>query len=146
MSEESTFVRKDFYIDPPGKDAKPAEWVKWLEADTKKASAAKAAHTKTLKHAPVPTWLGNEEAWQAGGSTDVSTGDGVHRQGNMVGFTGDAEEGTCQAERVDPMPLPDAMVDIKAALQEIALRTNQRGGSRKGKSARRHKNKKKGKK
>lgn len=145
--EDNTFVRKDFYIQPPGPDAKPAEWAAWIEADDKKAAVHKAQHTKSLEHAPVPTWLGNAEGWQAGGLGDRVV-NGAHTQGDLVGFTGDAEEGTCQAERVCPRPLPDDLIDIKARLADIALHTHSRGGTRmaKGKApskaARRHKNKK----
>ncbi len=140
MAENSTFVRKDFYIDPPGKDATPEDWQNWQKADDKKAATAKAQHTKSLKHAPVPTWLGNDEVWQSGG-TLVSPGDGVHRQVNMVGFTGDPADGTVKAERVDPRPSPEDLIDIKAALTHFAVRVNKRSGNRKGKAARHRANK-----
>jgi hypothetical protein len=144
MEDNGTFIRKDFYIEPPKKDAPVEEWNNWLEADKRKAAAAKAQHTKSLEQAEIPTWMGNSEVWQSGGATDRVV-NGVHTQGDMVGFTGDPEEGTCQTERVCPMPSPEALIDIKAALTDIAAKTNKRGGKRAGKSARRRKNKKKGK-
>ncbi len=119
---DSTFVRKDFYIQPPGKGASVEEWNDWLARDSRKASAAKAQHTKAQVHAPVPTWLEGEST--------VSKRNGVHSQGLLVGFTGDAEQGTCQVERVCPKPLPDELIDIKARLSDIAMHTNMRGGTR----------------
>ena len=126
---EGAFIRKDFYIDPPKKGAKPAEWVKWLEADAKKAAVAKAQHTKAQDHAEIPTWLGNAESWQGGGASDRIV-NGVHTQSDLVGFTGDPEAGDVQVERVCPRPLPDDLIDIKARLQDIALHTHSRGGTR----------------
>ena len=139
--EDNAFIRKDFYIDPPGKGATEKEWNDWLDRDARKASAAKAQHTKAQKHCQMPTWMGNTESWQSGGQVDSIGPGGVHTQGNLVGFTGDPEQGTCQVERVCPRPSPEAMVDIKAALTQYAETTNVRSGTRKGKSARRRKNK-----
>jgi hypothetical protein len=138
---DNTFVPKPFYIEPPAKDATVEEWNAWLERDKRKAAAAKAAHTRSLEQAEVPTWLGNSEVWQSGGMTDRVVG-GVHTQDELVGFTGDVEEGTCTPEAVCPMPGPEALVDIKAAFLDVASRDHKRAGSRKGKSARRRKNKK----
>jgi hypothetical protein len=139
--EDNTFIRKDFYIQPPDKGASKEEWNDWLERDARKASAAKAQHTKAQQHTQLPTWLGNSESWQSGGTIDAIGPGGVHTQGTLVGFTGDPEQGTCQVERVCPRPSPEAMVDIKASLTHFAERVNLRGNdSRKGKSARRRKN------
>lgn len=125
---ETTFVRKDFYIQPPAKDAPPEEWAEWLKKDTRKAAAHKAAYTKSLEHADIP------EEFQA--STMRKVG-GVWRQSTAIGFVGDVEDDTCSAE-----PMVEAGQDRKVILSDMETTRNKRGGTRKGKSARRHKNKK----
>jgi hypothetical protein len=140
MEDTNSFVRKDFYIDPPAKNASPEEWAAWLEADKRKAAAAKAAYTKSFEQTTeAPEWLA--------GNQDMFTvkRDGKHTQGTIVGFSGSAEEGTLQVERVCPKPMPDALMDLKTKVLDLELTRNKRGGSRSGKSARRRKNKRKNK-
>lgn len=81
---DSTFVRKDFYIDPPAKDATSDEWQKWLKKDNAKAAAAKRAHTKSLAHADLPDF--------AQGQT-MRKINGVWKATTAIGFVGDAETG-----------------------------------------------------
>jgi hypothetical protein len=130
---DSTFVRKDFYIEPPKEDASPKEWAEWLKKDNRKAAAHKAAHTRTLEHAEAP------EGMQAVGMRKVG---GVWRQAVAVGFSGDAEsENGCTVE-----PIVESTQEQAAILHRMEQNRNVRGGKREGKSARRHKNKKRRKK
>lgn len=126
---DATFVRQDFYIEPPAQDASPEEWAEWARKDDRKAAAAKAQYTKSFQQQEVPTWLAGESV--------VIKQNGVHKQTSLVGFTGDAEEGTCQAEAAGP-----AKQEHHIALVSMEAERNKRGGIRKGKSARRRKNKK----
>ena len=138
MEDTNCFVRKDFYIDPPAKNASPEEWQAWLQADKRKAAAAKAQYTKSFEQVTeAPEWLA--------GNADMVTvkRDGVHTQGTIVGFTGSAEEGTLQVERVCPKPLPDSLIELKSKVLDLELTRHKRGGNRNGKSARRRKNKRK---
>lgn len=129
---DSTFVRQDFYIDPPSADADPKEWAEWLKRDNRKAAAAKAAHTKSLEYADTP------EEFQSGSMRKVG---GVWRQSVAVGFNGSAEEGTCTVE-----PVMEATQEKATILSAMEENRNKRGGSKSGKSARRHKNRKRRKK
>jgi len=126
---DSTFIRKDFYIQPPDKDASPEEWAKWLKKDNRKAAAHKAAHTRTLEHADLP------EAIQSVGMRKIG---GVWRQAVAVGFSGDAEsENGCTVE-----PIVESTQEQAAIVKRMEEHRNKRGGTRTGKSSRRHKNKK----
>jgi len=124
---DSTFVRKDFYIQPPEKDATPEEWAKWLKKDNRKAAAHKAAHTRSLVHEEVP------EEYQAGTTRKIN---GVWKQVPAVGFSGDGEE------NVQVQPIVEDTQEQVAILKRMEQYRNIRGGTRKGKSARRHANKK----
>ena len=86
--QESSFVRKDFYLEPPGKGASPEVWKAWLEADRQAAIQAKRAHTKSLAHADIP------EAFQAKVLSKVG---GVYRQSAMVGLVGDGDSTRIEA-------------------------------------------------
>lgn len=126
---DSTFVRKDFYIDPPAENADPKEWEEWLKKDQRKASAAKAAYTKSLEHSETP------EEFQSSSMRKVG---GVWKQSIAVGFSGDAEsENGCTVE-----PIVDSKQEQLAILARMEQNRNKRGGKKKGKSARRHKNRK----
>ena len=83
-----SFVRKDFYLDPPQKGAPVEEWNAWLEADKQAAAQAKRAHTKSLKHEEVPEFLQPKVLSKVGG---------VYRQSAMVGFIGDGETSRVEA-------------------------------------------------
>jgi hypothetical protein len=85
---DSSFVRKDFYLEPPQKGAPVAEWNKWLEADRQAAAQAKRAHTKTLKHAEVPEFLQPKV---------MAKVNGVYRQSAMVGFVTDGDTSKVEA-------------------------------------------------
>lgn len=87
--QEVNFVRKAFYLEPPAKGATVEVWEAWMQADKDMARADKARHTRSLKHAEVP------ETGQAKSVTKIG---GVYRQSALVGFVGDAEQGTAQVE------------------------------------------------
>lgn len=125
---DSTFVRQDFYIQPPEKDAPAKEWAEWMRKDSRKAAAHKAAYTRSLDHAETP------EEFQSGSMRKVG---GVWRQAVAIGFVGDVEEGTCTVE-----PIVESTQEQSAILARMEQSRNKRGGSKKGKSARRHKNRK----
>jgi hypothetical protein len=129
METVSCFVRKDFYIQPPAKDASPDVWAKWLKADARKAAAAKAAHTRSLAHSDAGDDLQETAMRKVGG---------VWKQCLSLGFVGDAESETLSAE-----PTVEAKQDNLISLARMELTRNKRGTKSKGKNARRKANKKK---
>jgi hypothetical protein len=84
---DGSFVRAEFYVQPPQAGSSPEAWEKWLAEDRKKAIAAKRAHTMSLKQEEIPEFLQPKMVSKVGG---------VYRQSNMVGFVG--EEGSAQVE------------------------------------------------
>lgn len=84
---DGSFVRAEFYHEPPTSGSSPEVWASWLEADDKAASAAKRKHTMSLKREEIPEFLQPKVVAKVGG---------VYRQSAMVGFVG--EEGESQAE------------------------------------------------
>ena len=81
---DNTFVRKDFYIQPPTKDAKPEEWTTWLAKDKAEAIKAKRAFTRTLAHAELPDFAQGQSMRKI---------NGVWKSTTAIGFVGDAETG-----------------------------------------------------
>jgi len=78
----SSFVRQDFYIPPPDKNAPKEEWERWLKADKQAAANAKRAHTMSLKAEPE-----NAKMWHHGSGMPMRGPDGVHRQSEgFIGF------------------------------------------------------------
>ena len=92
------WIRKDFYIAPPTKDATPAEWEQWLIADKKKAISEKRAFTRRQAHETPPESMN--------GST-MRRVNGVWRATTNIGFTGDAESG-----RLEPIIQPSQERDL----------------------------------
>lgn len=88
---DTTFVRKDFYIDPPKADAKPEEWTEWLKRDNAKAIAAKRAFTKAQSREDMP------EAFQG---TSIRKVGGVWKQSTSIGVVGGGEEGQGHLEPI----------------------------------------------
>lgn len=86
--QETSFVRKDFYLEPPGKGASPEAWQAWLEADRQAAIQAKRAHTKGLKHGEIPESLQPKV---------LSKINGVYRQSAMVGLVGEGDSTRIEA-------------------------------------------------
>lgn len=125
----SSFVRKDFYINPPDDNATEQEWREWMRRDDAKARADKARHTKSLEQQDIPDHL------VPCGTVKIG---GVHRQMLAVGMSGNAEDNDMSFELIDHTK--DTEVSAMAAQMEH--NRNKRGGRRTGKSARRRKNRK----
>jgi len=89
---DGSWVRKDFYIQPPTKDAPAKEWEEWIEADKLAAAADKRKHTMGLKHADTPENMRPKAMSKIGG---------VWRQSPMVGLVGSVEDGSFGFEAVD---------------------------------------------
>jgi len=101
---DNTFVRKDFYINPPAKDASPEEWQKWLKKDKHAAIQARKAFNKTLAQAELPDFAQG---------TSMRKVNGVWKQSTAIGFVGDAETGGS----LEPMVEENQMRDyIRARL------------------------------
>jgi hypothetical protein len=79
---DNTFVRKDFYVEPPAKDAPVEEWNNWLKKDNAKARAAKATFTKSQTQAELPEFAQGVSVRKVGG---------VYRQSTAIGFVGEGE-------------------------------------------------------
>lgn len=126
--EDQGFVRQDFYIQPPQKNASAKEWEAWIKADNRKAAVAKAQYTKSLDHHEMP------EEFAASTIRKVN---GVWQQSTAIGFTGDAEEGTCQVEAMVEADQPRTFI-----LADMERERNYRGKKSPSKSKRRRRNKK----
>lgn len=116
--KDNTFVRQDFYIEPPS-NASEKEWKAWLKADNKQAAVDKALHTKSLDHGNI----GDLPHFSSG----VIKSNGVHRQASFaVGFAGDFESGNGE------------ITPIQKATQELSKRArgNRSNSKRKSKKSR----------
>ncbi len=119
---ESTFVRKDFYIEPPEKDASEEDWKTWLKADDKKSAIEKRKHTLSLEATEIP------ESFQ---ETAMRKVNGVYRQVPSVGLVGSVDDGGgCRAEPAEEAK--QAKVIIMAD-----WKPNLRGSKSSGRNARR---------
>ena len=124
--QDTTFIRKDFYVDPPTAGASKKDWDAWIKRDNRKAAAHKAQVTKAQKHCDIP---------QEFQSTSMSKVNGVWTQSMAIGFTGSGEDNTLAGEVV-----VEAQQEHHIALVGMEHNRHKRGGSRAGKSARRRKN------
>lgn len=48
------FQEKDFYTEPPARDADPQQWVDWMETEKHQRAAHKRSYTMSFDHAEVP--------------------------------------------------------------------------------------------
>lgn len=126
--EDMGFIRQDFYIEPPKAGASTQEWNEWIKRDNRKAAAAKAQHTKSLDFHDRPEEFAESTTRKVNGRWVQTT---------AIGFVGDAEEGTCEAEAI-----VDAKQEHHLSLVRMEATRHTRGNKSKGKSARRRKNKK----
>ena len=127
---DNTFIRKDFYIQPPAKDATPAEWAEWMKRDDRKAAAHKAQVTKSLEHADTPDDLQESNMRKVGG---------VWKQVLAIGISGGDEDNGYTAE-----PMVQDQQETHIALVNMEQHRNKRGGNnRKGRNARKRANRKK---
>ena len=104
------------------------EWFAWIKADDAKARAAKAAYTRSLEHTEAPEHL------QPIAMAKVA---GVWRQVLPLGLSGDADEGTLQAE-----PITGPTQELELTLKRMDLDRNKRS-RRGGRKRRGHKQRKK---
>jgi len=118
---ETSFVRKEYYVEPPIKGSAPEVWQAWLEADKQAASAAKRAFTKSQKHAELPEHLQARVVSKVGG---------VYRQSAMVGFVGDGETSRIEAA-VDADQDKRTVMSPWAQVGGRGKSTSQRAGSSK---------------
>jgi hypothetical protein len=81
---DNTFVRKDFYVEPPKKDASVEEWNSWLKKDKTAAAAAKRAFTKSQVQGDLP---------DSAQPTAMRKINGVWKATTAIGFVGDVESG-----------------------------------------------------
>lgn len=121
MDEGNTFVGKDFYIQPPDKNASPEEWHEWLRKDSLKRRGAKAAFTRKQKAQACDDPRLNRVGL-------VKLG-GVWRQSGML-FSGSAEDGTLEREvAIDAHQEVEVMV-----ARQLKNQTHARGGTRKNRN------------
>lgn len=125
--EDMGFIRQDFYIQPPEKDASPEVWNEWLKRDNRKAAAAKAAHTKSLDFHDRPEEFAESTTRKV---------DGRWVQTTAIGFTGDSENGTCEAEAMVEADQPKVFI-----LADMERTRHTRGSKSASKSKRRRQNK-----
>jgi len=114
MSE--TFVRKDFYVSPPAKNATVGEWNEWMREDDAKARAHKAQCTKSQRHVDLPKNMQERTMRKVGGRW---------RQTTAIGIVGD--ERSCTLE-----PMVEANQEaevIRARLEKEGGRRRKKGGS-----------------
>jgi hypothetical protein len=127
MIVDSSFVGKDFYVNPPETN-NPEDWDAWLKADASKARQAKAAYTRSQKHSDRPAQYQERTLRKVNGKWS---------QGTLTSFQGSAEDNTLALEAG-----MEADQEHHLALVNMELTRHKRGGSRKGKSARRRANRK----
>lgn len=120
------FIEKEFYIEPPSSDATPEVWEKWMVAEKRKRAAHKRAYTMAQDHQEVPEHMRE--------STQRKV-NGVWKQTVCLGISG--EEGDYTFE-----PSEDAKQEGNVVCLDMERKRNKRGGSKKGKSARRRANRK----
>ena len=128
----ASFEDRSFFVDPPANDASIEEWEKWMEKDKTARTAAKAAHTRAINT------LAEESEENIDFSPDMPQEvarkvGGVYKQGQVVGFAGDSEEGTCTVE-----PAQDAQ-QTKLAIMSSWAEETKRGSKSKSRVSRKRK-------
>lgn len=118
---DSTFVRKDFYLAPPAKDAGPEEWKNWLRKEALKARGAKAAFTRQQKAQEC-----DDPRLSRSGLVKIG---GVWRSSVAV-WSGSAEEGTLTREVAVDAPQEEQI----EAERRAADTTHKRGNKRKNRN------------
>ena len=126
--EDMGFVREEFYISPPTKDAGKEEWDSWMKADNRKAAVAKRAHTMSQDHSEMPIEFAE---------TATRKVDGRWQQTTAIGFSGSFELGQGTLEVA-----VDGDQEKVICLADMEAKRHTRGSKSKSKSARRRANKK----
>jgi hypothetical protein len=123
----STFVRQDFYIQPPKKDSSVEAWETWMAADRKEAIKAKRAFTKAQESCDLP------ESAQESSMRRVN---GVWKQTTAIAFIGSIESGSLEptVEATQELDYIRARFEVRQH-GEQNLKT--RGDKRREKKARR---------
>lgn len=98
---DASFVRQEYYVEPPAKGASVEVWQAWQKADRQAAINAKRAFTRSQVHAEIPEYLQPKVLAKIGG---------VYRQSAMVGFVGDGDSSRLEAA-------VDADQDTKAIMR-----------------------------
>jgi hypothetical protein len=94
---------KEFFVDPPSSDASVEQWEQWLSKDKAARAASKSAYTKKINAIADENGISIDDYLQELPPEGMNKIGGVYRQGSLVGFTGDFEEGTGSIEvAIDP--------------------------------------------
>lgn len=112
----NTFVRKDFYVQPPTKTATKEEWQQWIKADSFKARAAKAQYTKNQARETIEL-----------PETVTRKVNGKWVQTGLIGFIGEGE---------DKYSLEPIQEETQTQTVERKQKSKLRGRNRKGKQQR----------
>jgi hypothetical protein len=80
----NTFVRQDFYIDPPKKDAAAEEWKAWIDKDNRAATNAKRAYTRSQVQGDIP---------ESAQETSMRRVNGVWKATTNIGYVGNEDSG-----------------------------------------------------
>jgi hypothetical protein len=121
--QESNFVRKDFYIDPPEKGAATEVWAEWMKQEELRARVEKARHTRSFKHCETPDEFQPKVFSKQGG---------VYRQSALVGLTGTAENFSFDVG-------VEAGQEKAVVFSNMDANRNKRGSKGSGKKAKRNK-------
>jgi|GEM_PF-5217075 len=124
--QDTSFVAKEFYVEPPTAGSSADTWRKWLKDDHSQRKAARARFTRSLSQASAPI---NED------TIGAYKQNGVYRQGAALGFQGSAEDNSLTLEAS-----VEASQEYHIALVNMESTRHRRGGTRKGKTSRRRKN------
>ena len=123
---ENTFVRKDFYTEPPDRNANPEEWTKWAEQDDRQARADKARFTRLQNK--------TTQAGELPESSTVKIG-GVWRQAVAFGFSGSVDEGTLTREVLVEASQEQDVEQVKQSLEVFHRRAGKRRNRNKARRA-----------
>jgi len=122
---------REFFVEPPSNNASIEEWEAWLVEDKKARTVSKTKHTKLINSLADEMGITADDFVNEIPTEITRKVNGKYSQGVLVGFTGDSEQGTCQAEAV-----VDAQQTKIAILHSWADQNAKRGTKSKGRSAR----------
>jgi len=114
----TTFVRKDFYVEPPKEGSSIANWNKWLVKDEKAAIVAKRQFTRSLVPCDLP---------ESAQESSLRRINGVWKQTTSIGLSGSISDGTATLE---PIVEATQEIDLIRASFEIKKRGKQNLESR----------------
>jgi len=121
--QSTTFVGRDFYVQPPSSNASAKEWDEWMRKDRRKRAGAKAAFTRGQKQVDLEL------------DQKVFKHEGVWRSQTPIGFSGSEETG------FSVEPIQESNQEKLADRDKLLAEPKRKSGSRsKHKSARRRAN------